>query len=77
MALKALKFIHLHENMYNRQKDCKFMAFNSYKLDTWGDIKCQFLMPGSSIGPSMFCNFYLVKNHKIANNSATTEARKK
>jgi hypothetical protein len=25
--------------------------------------------------PVMFCNFYLVKSHKIANNSATTEAR--
>jgi hypothetical protein len=25
----------------------------------------------------MLCNFYLVKNHKIANNSATTEAREK
>jgi hypothetical protein len=24
----------------------------------------------------MFCNFYFVKNHKLANNSATTEARK-
>jgi hypothetical protein len=27
--------------------------------------------------PDMFCNFYLVKNHKIANNSATTEAEEK
>jgi hypothetical protein len=27
--------------------------------------------------PDMFYNFYLVKNHKIANNSATTEAREK
>jgi len=27
--------------------------------------------------PDMFCNFYLVKNHKIVNNSATTEAREK
>jgi hypothetical protein len=27
--------------------------------------------------PDMFCNFYLTKNHKIANNSATTEARLK
>jgi hypothetical protein len=27
--------------------------------------------------PDMFCNFYLVKNNKIANNSATTEAREK
>ncbi len=25
----------------------------------------------------MFCNFYFVKYHKIANNSATTEAREK
>ncbi len=25
----------------------------------------------------MFCNFYLVKSHKIDNNSATTEARGK
>jgi hypothetical protein len=27
--------------------------------------------------PGMFSNFYLVKNYKIANNSRTTEARKK
>ncbi len=27
--------------------------------------------------PVMYCNFYLVKNHKIANDSATTEAREK
>jgi hypothetical protein len=28
--------------------------------------------------PDMFCNFYLVKIHKIANNSSvTTEAREK
>jgi hypothetical protein len=25
----------------------------------------------------MFCNFHLVKNHKIADNSTTTEAREK
>jgi hypothetical protein len=25
--------------------------------------------------PDMFCNFYVVKNHKIAKNSATTKAR--
>jgi hypothetical protein len=25
--------------------------------------------------PHMFCNFYLMKNHKIANNSTTTKAR--
>jgi hypothetical protein len=27
--------------------------------------------------PDMFCNFYLVKIHEMANNSATTEAREK
>jgi hypothetical protein len=26
---------------------------------------------------ALFCNFYLVKNQKIADNSATTEAREK
>ncbi len=26
--------------------------------------------------PDMFCNFYFMKSHKIANNSATTEAQK-
>jgi hypothetical protein len=25
----------------------------------------------------MFCNFYLMKNHKIANNSTTIKAREK
>jgi hypothetical protein len=25
--------------------------------------------------PEMFCNFYLAKNHKIAENSTTTKAR--
>jgi hypothetical protein len=27
--------------------------------------------------PDMFCNIFLVKSHKIANNSATTEVREK
>jgi hypothetical protein len=31
----------------------------------------------AALVPDMFCNFYLVKNHKIANNSATTEATEK
>jgi hypothetical protein len=30
-----------------------------------------------SIFPDMFCNIYLVENHKIANNSATTETTEK
>jgi hypothetical protein len=31
----------------------------------------------AALVPEMFCNFYLVKHHKIANNSATSEAREK
>ncbi len=31
----------------------------------------------AALVPDIFCNFYLVKNHKIANNSATAEAREK
>jgi hypothetical protein len=31
----------------------------------------------AAMDPDMFCNFYLVKNDKIGNNSATTEARGK
>jgi hypothetical protein len=27
--------------------------------------------------PAIFCNFYLVKNHKIADDLVTTEAREK
>ncbi len=31
----------------------------------------------AALVPDMYCNFYLVKNHKIVNNSVTTEARQK
>jgi hypothetical protein len=39
------------------------------------EVSCQFLPPGGTFVPDMFCNVYLLKNNKIANNSATTEAR--
>jgi hypothetical protein len=31
----------------------------------------------AALVPDMFCDCSLVENHKIANNSATTEAREK
>jgi hypothetical protein len=31
----------------------------------------------AALFPDMFCNFYLVKNHRIADNSTTTKAREK
>jgi hypothetical protein len=31
----------------------------------------------AALVPDIFCNFYFVKNYKIENNSATSEAREK
>jgi hypothetical protein len=38
-----------------------------------GLISCQFLPQMAAWFPEMLCNFYLVKNYKIANNLVTTE----
>ncbi len=42
-----------------------------------GKSAASFCHQVAALVPDKFCNFYLVKNHKIANNSATTEAREK
>jgi hypothetical protein len=42
-----------------------------------GESGASFFCQVAALVPAMFCNFYLVKNHKIADNSATTEAREK
>ncbi len=47
------------------------MSFNQDK--SAAELYCQV----AAWVPDMFCNFYLVKRHNIANNSATTEARGK
>jgi hypothetical protein len=31
----------------------------------------------AALFPEIFCDFYLAKNHKIADNSTTTKARKR
>ncbi len=38
----------------------------------WGGISCQFFRQVAALFPDMFCNFYLVKNHKIAKKNSTT-----
>ncbi len=38
-----------------------------------GSFCCQV----AALVPDLFCNFYLVKNHKIAKNSTTSDAREK
>ncbi len=40
-----------------------------------GKSAASFCHQVAALVPDMFCNFYFVKNLKIANNSATTEAR--
>jgi len=45
--------------------------------DNEGKSATSFCCQVAALVLDMFCNFYLVKNHKIANNSATTEAREK
>jgi hypothetical protein len=42
-----------------------------------GEISCQFLPKGSSMGLNIFCSFYFEKNHKIVINSTATKAREK
>jgi hypothetical protein len=42
-----------------------------------GKSAASFCRQVAALVPAMFCNFYLVKNHKITDNSATTEAREK
>jgi hypothetical protein len=42
-----------------------------------GKSAASFCRPMAACVPDMFCNFYLVKNNKIAKYSATTKAREK
>ncbi len=42
-----------------------------------GKLAASFCRQVAAWVPGMFCNFYLVKNLKIANNSTTTKAREK
>ncbi len=42
-----------------------------------GKSAASFCCQVAALVPDMFCNFYSAKNHKIANNSATSEAREK
>ncbi len=43
-------------------------------LENEGISAASFCRQVAALVPDMFCNFYLAKNYKIVNNSATTEA---
>jgi hypothetical protein len=42
-----------------------------------GESAASFCHQLAALFPDMLCNFYLVKNHKIANNLITTKAKEK
>ncbi len=47
------------------------------EMSNEGKSAASFCHQVAALVPAMFCNFYIVKNNKIADNSATTEAREK
>ena len=55
------------DNSHNSAKDLKQLGYVSF----------QFLTLGGSMGPRNVLQLYLLKNHKIDNNSTTTEAKEK
>jgi hypothetical protein len=46
-------------------------------LENGGESAASFCHQLAALLPDMFCNFYLAKNYKIANNSTTAKAREK
>ncbi len=52
-------------------------GFPGRALDNEGKSAASFCRQVAAWFPDMFCNFYLVKNHKITKNSTTTKAGEK
>jgi hypothetical protein len=54
-------------------------VFSHFQIHTFNEGKssASFCHQMAALVIAMLCNFYLVKNHKIVQNSATTEAREK
>ncbi len=53
------------------------MDISEFIYSNVGKSAASFCCQVAALVRDMFCNFYLVKNHKIANNSATPEAKEK
>jgi hypothetical protein len=54
-----------------------FNAQNEASINNEGKSAASFCHQVAAWFPDTFCNFYLVKNHKIAKNSATIKAKEK
>jgi hypothetical protein len=61
------------KNLTNLTETVKLSEF----LINEGISAASFCCPVAALVPDMSCYFYVMKNHKIANNSTTTEAREK
>jgi hypothetical protein len=59
------------------QKQWRKIKMSISQLTNEGKSVVSFCRQVAASVPDMFCNLYLVKNHKIANNTATIEAREK
>jgi hypothetical protein len=58
---------------YQSSKICQC----KYSFENEGRSAASFCHQVAAWFPDMFCNFYLVKNYKIADNSTTAKAREK
>jgi hypothetical protein len=59
------------------QHSLKIANAERYYAYRWneGESAASFCHQLAALFPDMFCNFYLVKNHKIAHNSTTAKAK--
>jgi hypothetical protein len=48
-----------------------------YSIKMRGESAASFFRQVAALFPDMFCDFYLVKNHKIVKNSTATKAKEK
>ncbi len=62
---------------WRNQQSIKLLEREGYELNNEGKSSTSFCHQVAACFPDMFCNFYLVKNPKIAKNSTTTKAREK
>jgi len=56
-------------------RDRILTSLSSTLLTNGGKLEASFCRQVAAWVPDMFCNFNLMKNHKIANNSTTSKAR--
>jgi len=72
-TLNSCAFLNFHHTRSNHP----IHRYSLKLLYHEGILIANFCHQVAALIPNMLCNFYLVKNHKTANNSATIEAKEK